>query len=257
MNDHPSQSFPQEPLPPPRQLASIALPSVTPLVTYVTLGVTVLVFLLQAGSNFLFQVDIPLQLGAKVNNLIRLGQLWRLITPVLLHGSILHIGFNMYALLVIGAGLERRMGHGRYLLLYLLAGFAGNVFSFLFSSGISVGASTSIFGLLAAEGVFLYHNRALFGQQARRALSNIIFIAMINLFIGLQPGIDNWGHVGGLLGGLIFSWIAGPRWEVEGVYPSLKMVDRREGRDVILGTALVLIAFAALAALGVGFPITR
>jgi len=257
VNDHPSQSFPQEPHPTRPQPASIALPSVTPLVTYITLGVTVLIFLLQAGSTFLYHVDIPLQLGAKVNNLIRLGQLWRLITPVLLHGSILHIGFNMYALLVIGAGLERRMGHGRYLLLYLLAGFAGNVFSFLFSSGISVGASTSIFGLLAAEGVFLYHNRALFGQQARRALGNIIFIAMINLFIGLQPGIDNWGHVGGLLGGLIFSWIAGPRWEVEGVYPLLKMVDRREGRDVILGTALVLIAFAALAAMGVGFPITR
>lgn len=40
-----------------------------------------------------------------------------------------------------------------------------------------------------------------------------------NLFIGLAPGIDNWGHVGGLLGGAIFAWFAGPRWEVVGIYP--------------------------------------
>ena len=85
-------------------------------------------------------------LGAKVNELILAGQVWRLITPILLHASILHIGFNMYALFVIGPQLERFYGHGRFLLLYLIAGFTGNVLSFVLSPNPSLGASTSVLG---------------------------------------------------------------------------------------------------------------
>ena len=121
----------------------------------------------------------------------------------------------MYALVVFGAGLERYFGRWRYLLLYLLGGFTGNVLSFLLSSGYSVGASTAIFGLVGAQGVFLYQNRKLFGNQFGRAIGNVLFIVAVNLVLGLTPGIDNWGHVGGLLGGLIFTWFAGPVWQVE------------------------------------------
>ncbi len=191
-------------------------------------------------------------LGAKEGDLIRQGQLWRLITPILLHGSLLHIGFNMYALFSFGTGLERRFGHFRFLVLYLLAGFAGNVLSFLFSSGISVGSSTSIFGLIAAEGIFLYQNRKLFGEEAKRAIGNVVTVAVINLALGFSSGgvIDNWGHIGGLLGGLAFTWFSGPIWEVEGIYPLLRLVDRRTNRDLTLGTAVVLILFGGLAMLG-------
>ena len=243
-----------EPVPP--RPVNISLPSVTPAVTYTILAVTALFYLLQMGSEVFWHTDLPLTLGAKVNSLIRAGQYWRLLTPMLLHGSLLHIGFNMYALIVIGSGLERRFGHGRFLLLYLLAGFAGNAFSFLFSTGYSVGASTAIFGLLAAEGVFLYQNRSLFGGQVRQALGNVILVAAVNLMLGLQPGIDNWGHVGGLLGGLIFAWFGGPRWEVQGVYPLLHMDDRRELRDVILGAAIVLLVFGGLVMVGIFYPVT-
>ena len=96
-------------------------------------------------------------------------------------------------------------------MLYFLAAFAGNVFSFLLTEGYSVGASTAVFGLVAAEVFFFYQNRKLFGSQAKLAIGNAVFIIAVNLFIGLPPGIDNWGHVGGLLGGAIFAWLAGPR----------------------------------------------
>jgi rhomboid protease GluP len=193
-------------------------------------------------------------LGAKANEAIRAGQLWRFFTPMLLHGSILHIGFNMYALMIFGAGLERRYGHGRFLLLYILSGFAGTVFSFLFSSAYSIGASGAIFGLVGAEGIFLFQNRKLFGARVRQALNNVIFVVAINLFLGLQPGIDNWGHMGGLMGGLIFAWFAGPHWEVQGISPNLEVVDRREPREVIVGVAVVTIIFCTLAAIGMWFP---
>jgi hypothetical protein len=56
------------------------------------------------------------------------------------------------------------------------------------------------------------------------------------------------------LGGLMFAWFAGPHWVLEGIYPSLRLVDRREGREVVLGSAIVLIVFSALAILGILFP---
>jgi rhomboid protease GluP len=252
VSDYPA-SFPDpQPVAPPPAPVSLRLPSVPPRVTYAILGVTIFVYLLQLASQFILGYDLPLMLGAKSGDLIRQGQLWRLITPVLLHGSLLHIGFNMYALFSFGTGLERRFGHFRFFVLYLLAGFSGNVMSLLFSSGLSVGSSTSIFGLIAAEGVFLYQNRKLFGKESKQAMGNVISVAAINLFIGFSSGglIDNWGHIGGLLGGLIFAWFGGPLWQVEGVYPLLRLVDQRAGRDVVLGAAAVLIIFAGLAILG-------
>lgn len=237
----------------------VTLPASVPYVTYSIVGITGLVYLLQLGSVALMgyadtgsQMDVLMAMGARVNSLIRAGQLWRFLTPVLLHASIPHILFNMYALIVFGAGLERHFGHWRFLTLYVLAGFAGNVFSFLLSSGYSVGASTAVFGLVGAEGVFLYQNRQLLGRQFGRAIGNVLFIVAVNLALGLTPGIDNWGHIGGLLGGLVFTWFGGPVWEVR-MGPAaggLEVVDRREAREVVVGAATVLLIFGGLAAWG-------
>lgn len=251
----PGSAVPPEP--PRRTSVAIPLPFAPPLVTYSILGLTVLVFILQKVSVPVYGyighgLDLLEFYGARINELIRLGQIWRFITPVLLHASVTHILFNMYALYSLGVGMERYYGHGRFLLLYLLGGFAGNVLSFLImpDSSFSVGASTSVFGLIAAEGVFLFQNRQLLGKQAGRALSNIAFLIIINLLIGLAPGIDIFGHLGGLLGGLTFAWFAGPRWQVEGISPALHLVDQREFRDVVLGGGLVLMLFGGLAVWG-------
>ena len=181
--------------------------AVKPTVTYVIIGLTIIVFGLQYLSQYLSpnHYDWPYMLGAKVNELILAGQVWRLFTPMLLHGSIMHIGFNMYALYVIGSSLERHYGHWRFLLLYLLGGFTGNVISFILSPNPSIGASTAVFGLVAAEAVFIYKNRKLFGSRARGMLMNLGLVILVNLVLGLSPGIDNWGHLGGLAGGLIFA----------------------------------------------------
>ncbi|MBT3320883.1 MAG: rhomboid family intramembrane serine protease [Anaerolineae bacterium] len=245
VNQTPAPEYIQSP--PPPQERRIPVPSSPPRVTYAIIGITVFVYLLQMASEFFLEGDLPAYLGMKINAAILVGQLWRLITPVLLHGSFMHIGFNMYALFFIGSGMESRMGHLRFLMLYLVSGFAGNVFSFYFSDANSLGASTAVFGLLAAEGVFLYFNKNLFGARGKKALSNIITIAAVNLVIGMSPGIDNWGHIGGLLGGLVFAWFGGPRWEAEGIYPLLKLVDRRNMRDAIIGALVVIGIFSAIA----------
>jgi rhomboid protease GluP len=220
-------------------------------VTYSIIGITVFFYILQLVSESALGNDILVIYGARINEAILAGELWRFLTPALLHGSLPHIAFNMYALLSFGTSLERFFGHGRFFLLYVLSAFAGNVASFLFSPGISVGASTAIFGLLGAEAVFLIQNRKVFPGQFRSAIGNIIFVAAINLFIiGSLPGIDNWGHIGGLVGGLMFTSFAGPLWEIEGVYPAYHPVDRRSFQSVMIGTAMVVLIFGALAMWG-------
>jgi rhomboid protease GluP len=177
--------------------------------------------------------------------MIMRGQIWRLITPMFLHGSILHLGFNMYALYAIGTTIERFYGRGRYLALFLIGGFAGNVMSFIFTLNPSLGSSTSIFGLLGAEGVLFYHNREVFGAIAPRALTQVIVIGVINLIIGMTPnsGIDNWGHIGGLIGGTLFAWFAGPLLRRQGMYPPYTIADVRSQREVVIAGVAVTALF--------------
>jgi rhomboid protease GluP len=212
-----------------------------PYVTFVLIGICVVVYLLQYATNYFFQVDIPAAIGIKQNTLIMHGQIWRLITPIFLHGSPLHIIFNMYALFAIGPTLERFYGRSRYLSLFMLSGFAGNVMSFIFTASPSLGSSTAIFGLLGAEGVLLYQNREVFGNIVPRALSQVVIIAVINLVIGLTPnsGIDNWGHIGGLIGGTIFAWFGGPLLRRQGQVPPYTVANVRTRREVIVAGAAV------------------
>ena len=256
MNETPASPLNVEPVPAP-QAVSVALPSLVPKVTYALIGFTVFIYILQLLSTAVFgyaggQVDWLEVYGARFNTAIRMGELWRFITPVFLHGSPTHIFFNMYALFSIGSFVEKQFGHGRFALLYFLGAFSGNVFSFLLTgeNGYSVGASTAVFGLIAAQVVFFYQNQKLFGSYARRVIGNSVLIIVINLAIGLTPGIDNWGHVGGLLGGAIFAWFAGPRWEVVGTSFGLELQDQRESREIVMGTGIVIIIFGMLAVWG-------
>ncbi len=237
---------PSSPVPP--RKVPVKLPATPPYVTYTLLGITVLVYLLQVGAEYLIGFDLPAYYGLKVNALIARGELWRLFTPMLLHGSITHIAFNMYALHLFGPGLERYFGHWRLLALYVISGFGGNVASMMFTEAPSLGSSTAIFGLLGAQGVFMYQNRDIFEGVARRALGNIISVALINLVIGLSPGIDNWGHIGGLIGGTAFTWLGGPILKVTGIYPALSLSDQRESSAIIQAFVVVGAFFGVLAA---------
>lgn len=235
----------------PAQTRRVALELNKPIVTYVLMGVIALFFIAQMLSTQFLGYDLPAALLSKSSSAILAGQLWRLITPVLLHGSILHVGLNLYALWILGRQLEGIYGHWRFLILFLIAGFGGNVLSFVLSPYNSLGSSTGIFGLLTAEILLILQNRQFFGPRARAMLSNLVFIFFLNIAIGLAPGsnIDNFGHLGGAIAGGLFAFLAGPKWELRFSQTAPRVQDTRQKNDVVIAVLIIAVGFALIAAI--------
>jgi membrane associated rhomboid family serine protease len=160
--------------------------------------------------------QILVRYGAKDNTLILHGQYWRFITPIFLHVNALHVGLNMLNLLALGVFLERIMGHLRFLLIYSIAGVISLIASFYFMpQEVSVGASGAIFGLVGAYSIFVLTHRKAFPRGGLTTILWLIFIIGLNLGIGLYvPNVDNYAHLGGLVGGCILGWWFMPmyRW---------------------------------------------
>lgn len=228
MTDEPSLV----PEPAPRQVG-VALPLTRPVITYALLGIVTVIFLAEviAGRSFDPPVETLIALGAQMNSLIVEGAYWRLLTAMFLHGSVMHLAFNGWALYSLGREVEAFYGYRRFALVFVIAGLAGNVASYLFGSEApSVGASGAIFGLIGAEIAFFVLNRGLFGTFGRQRLVNLLIVAAINLFFGFtQPRINNLAHLGGLLGGLALSLALAPRYRIAwgGFPPTPRLTDRQ------------------------------
>jgi len=151
-------------------------------------------------------------LGANNRGLVLNGDIFRLISSIFLHGNILHLFVNMYSLWIIGSQVETYLGKFRYLIIYLLSGLMGNLFSIVFlENSLSVGASGAIFGLMGCLLYFGYHYRLYLSN----ALTNqIIPIIILNLVFGFSvSGIDNASHIGGLIGGYLSTMIVGLKYK--------------------------------------------
>ena len=135
---------------------------------------------------------------------IREGQIYRLFTGMFLHGGLVHLLFNCYALYVIGSQVESFLGKFKFLVIYLVAGISGALFSMIFGGNYaSIGASGAIFGLMGALVYFGYHYRVYLGNVVK---SQIIPLIVLNLALGFfMTGIDNFAHIGGLIGGTLMS----------------------------------------------------
>jgi rhomboid protease GluP len=200
-----------EPAPQPSPVVVMQPKPVQPILTYALLAINVIVFAL----DYLLGHRL-IMLGAKNNTLIMNGQYWLFFTPIFLHAGLIHLGVNSYSLYILGPSIERPFGHARFLILYLLSGVAGTIASFALTPESSIGASGAIFGLAGGLMPFLFRNRQVFGEErSRRGMYQVLVVIILNLVIGFAvQGIDNWGHVGGLLGGLAASWFMAPVYEV-------------------------------------------
>ncbi|RRD31550.1 rhomboid family intramembrane serine protease [Streptococcus minor] len=130
------------------------------------------------------------------------SQLWRLVTPVFVHIGWQHFLFNLLAIYIVGQLAEQIWGSWRFLLLYILSGIMGNVFTLLLTPDVvAAGASTAIFGVFASIVVVGYFGRSPYLKQMGQSYQALIVVNLIfNLFM---PNVGIVGHLGGLVGGLL------------------------------------------------------
>lgn len=201
---------------PAAQQTGLRLPLAKPVVTYVLLGLIIIIFVADyllaqlSGRRTLFEF------GAQSNPYIAVGQQWRLFTSVFLHAGLTHLLFNAYALFILGRDVEAFYGHKWFLAIYLVAGLAGSVAWYILGDEVpSVGASGAIFGLIGAEAAFYVRNRRLFGQFGRQRLGNLAVLIGINLVFGFTiPNINNIAHLGGLVAGFLLGYLLAPSFKV-------------------------------------------
>lgn len=189
-----------------------------PIVTYALLLSNFILFIVMvlSGAN-VFSVDVNTlrEFGGLIpyNEIKNIPELYRLISCVFLHGGIMHLLINMYALYIIGPQIESFFGKTKYLIIYLGSGIIGSLLSMLFlsSGNISIGASGAIFGLLGSLVYFGYHYRVYLGSVIK---SQIIPLIVLNLGIGFVfPSIDMFAHFGGLLGGFLVTKTVGVKYK--------------------------------------------
>jgi membrane associated rhomboid family serine protease len=230
----------------------LALSLTKPLLVWVILALNIVIWLLMTFSGGSTSLMVLVRFGAKVPWLVARGEYWRLFTAVFLHIGLVHLAFNSYALYSLGPQVEGLYGRSRFLVLYLLSGLAGSVASYASSDSISAGASGAIFGLVGALAVYLVRHRDIFGRRGQHGLTNVIVVILYNLLLSfLVPGIDVYGHVGGLIGGLIVGQLLCPQYEVvSGVSGMAKAVDRNSLKRQVWRLVLVGIGLAIGAVLG-------
>jgi rhomboid protease GluP len=172
--------------------------SKVPYVTYALIAINIIMYVVP----FLFgKGNLFIEMFCTHGPSVRAGQYYRLFTGILLHGSLIHLGCNCYSLYVIGTQIESFLGKFKFLVIYLFSGLMGSLFSISFNGNVaSIGASGAIFGLMGALAYFGYYYRVYFGNILK---SQIIPLIILNLGLGFMvTGIDNFAHIGGLLGGI-------------------------------------------------------
>ncbi len=210
-----------------------------PIITYTIMVICTILYILTSlySNSFIEQkLSILYDFGGLVNfDMLNRNplELYRLVSSIFLHGSILHFLCNMISLYVIGSQLESFFGKVKYTIIFILSGVIGNLLTLIFLQNgvITIGASGAIFGLLGALLYFGYHYRVYLSGVMR---TQIIPIIILNLFIGVvSQGINNFAHIGGLIGGFLVAKTVGVK------YKSSKL-------DMINGLIMTLIFIAFL-----------
>lgn len=178
------------------------------------------------------------RMGASLPLPYNLAEPWRFVTAVFLHGSLMHIGFNMWVLMDIGPQVEELYGTGRYLFIYVVTGIGGYLLSSAFGN-FSVGGSGALLGLIGVLLAITVGRKTASMQMLRSQLIKwIIYIAVLGFIVS---GIDNYAHFGGLATGFLLGRIMVDR-------PPADTTERKRANALGWAAAIVVVASFAMAA---------
>ena len=187
--------------------------------------------------------DVLQRMGASLPLPYNLAEPWRFVTAVFLHGSLMHIAFNMWVLMDIGPQVEEMYGTGRYLFLYVVTGIGGYVLSSAFGN-FSVGGSGALLGLVGVMLAITVGRKTAGMIMLRSQLIRwLVYIAILGFVV---RGVDNYAHFGGLATGFLLGRIMVDR-------PPADTSERKRANLMGWAAAIVVLASFAMAARGVFF----
>ena len=153
-----------------------------------------------SGSFLSPSSEILIRMGMAGRGAFITGRPWGLITAIYLHGGFLHLLMNMVVLWRFGHSVEMLFGRNQYFLIFTLSGLVGTLLTTLLGTPYSVGASGAIFGLLGALVIYWMQDGS---PYAKQMMQQIAIFAIVTFLLGAStPNTDNYGHLGGFLGGL-------------------------------------------------------
>ena len=179
----------------PKTLAGGTVSARAGLVSMILIGINVAAYVAQLATGD--RTGDVFQQGALQGYVTADGDYWRLITSAFLHGSVLHLLFNMYALYLFGPFVERALGTARFVVAYLTAAMAGSIAVYLLAdpTTVTIGASGAVFGLFGMALLLLL--------KAKQDVRTLLVLLAINAFISVAgPSISWEGHLGGFVAGL-------------------------------------------------------
>lgn len=179
-------------------------------ITYIILITNVIIWLATELAGGSTNSLVLLNFGALLRELIIHGEIWRMVSCAFLHIGFIHLLVNSYTLYQLGPFIENFFGQKKFIATYVLTAISASTLSLVFSNGISAGASGALFGL---TGLLLGNAWAKKTYTLDLPIDETQLIPFIiyNLFFGfINPGIDNWAHIGGLICGIALGFIFDP-----------------------------------------------
>ena len=167
------------------------------------------------------------------------GQYWRLFVSALLHGGLLHVAFNTYAMLIIGSAIEKKLNAGWTVGAFVFSGMIGSLLSAYASRAnvVAIGASGGIVGLVAMAAALSYLAPRLVWFSRNVLVQWLVF----SVVIGLVPGVDFWGHIGGIAGGALCALVAAACKRQPEVVRKIGLVVGAVGLIVAAGSVLLAV----------------
>lgn len=214
--------------------------------TYTLSFLILVVYILEVLCILNTKSNLLVYYGGRWNEKIVLGEYWRFITYSLIHGNLIHLLFNLYALNIICKGLEKNFGIFRSIIVFIITTWYSGLISFLFSpSTISIGISGFIFGAIGSLTIYYYKLKSIV-KNADLKFKEMYTLAIINFLIGLLiPNIDNYGHIGGYIAGCISSYFLSPTYGIvlNEANNSVFLNERRNSISIAWGLIILFLTY--------------
>ncbi len=215
--------------------------SVSSLLSLVMIVIYLRMVMVQGPSGVLaFDADTLIRFGAHWREATAQGQFWRIATAIFLHGGLMHIAFNLFALMQIGPIVEQIFGRGRMLFLFMVTGIVGNIASEMTMNVLAIGASGAIMGLIGVAAGWGQRDGTRMGLGVRDQMVKWLIYTVV---FGFMVHADNAAHIGGFVSGALFGYLYKPRWGGMAQHNFLYWVETSIG--VLLAGATVFLVFFA------------